>query len=178
MGHKFSKVRRIIIRCVIILSLLVLFMLFITGVPIRIDADAFEIVFREDSLNLSHMRYERVIMRGRYRIVPFSGGRHRFRGTIYIEGHPITYAQPLMLDLFQRPGDNFRTGFLQYRPNFNTFGTLYTRPFFRHPWLIVVGGGSDGGSWAGDLWDSPVIVPNATNRLEAICTISFFIVTY
>ena len=176
MERKFSKVRRIIIRCVIILSLLVLFMVFITGVPIRIEVNAFEVILREDSLNPSHMRYERVIIRGRYRIVPFD--RHRFRGTIYIEGHPITYAQPLMLDLFRRPGDNFRTGFLQYHPNFNTFGTLYTRPFFRHPWLIVVGGGSDGGSWAGDLWDSTVIVPNATNRLEAICTISFFIRAY
>ena len=135
--------------------------------------DALEVVFTDPS----HIRQETVIVRGRYRIVPFSNGNHQFRGIISVGEYSETHTYSLILDLSQPTFvDDFRIALIRHRsngvrPTYNNFGMLYvSRPFFRRQWLIIVGDGN----FAGSLTDSPVIVPNANDREDAMRTMLWF----
>ena len=169
-----KKITRCIKRTISILfALTVIFHLFY-GLPIRMEINALEIIFTDPT----HKKNTTLTIQGRYRLI-HSRRTHPFRGNIVITDYSQTQINILRLNVI-RAECNSRAALMLYRTpnndqthyNYYNFGIIYTsRALFRHHWIIFIGGANYGS----DFFSCPIIVPNATNREEALSSILWFV---
>ena len=166
----------------IILGLLVLVVS--VPIPININAHAAEITLNDDC----YLKERTVRIRGWYSFNFFASG-HTFRGTIEILEYPETGSELVFSPLRLTPvGASARRGvrmeMLHYTSQLQTatiptssievyeamaFGVIYTTAFFRNFTIVV----SDDGVISHS--ESPIIVPRATTREQALEQLSLIL---
>jgi hypothetical protein len=177
-----TKITKIIKAAV--LTILVAFVLIeVVPIPIRIETQALEIIISDSS----HVEERNIRISGWYNYHIIAGW-HSFRGRIHILEYPETDSPFVFSPVRLQPhfGEfslwGIRSELLMYESglaridipgtftggyDFHSFGAIYTTPFFSRSAIMVRN--NDGSL---NALDSPVIVPNARTREEALAIIA------